>query len=100
MMSIIAPPFVRLTVANGKAEIAGRGPMRVMLGRQTADLAGASVQEVGGRFRRGVEIEQPGGEQWWFWTFYPTSVLDALKTNGAELRSGSRSVRWADMRPL
>ena len=74
--------------------------MRVMLGRRTAELAGASVQEISGRFRHGVEIEQPGGEQWWFWTSHPTSVLEALRTNRAELKSGCRSVKWVDMRPL
>ena len=100
MMTIITPPFVRLTVADGRAEIAGRGPMRVMLRSRTADLAGSSVQEISGRFRCGVEIEQPSGEQWWFWTSNPTSVLDALRANGAKLRSESRSVKWTDIRPL
>jgi len=100
MMTIIVPPLVRLTVNNGKTEIAVRGPMRVMLARRTADLAGVSVQEISGRYRHGVEIEQPNGEHWWFWTSRPSSVLDALQTNGAELRSGCRSVKWADMLPL
>jgi hypothetical protein len=100
MMTNITPPLVCLTVGNGKAEIVGRGPMRAMLKKRTADLAGTSVQEIRGMFLGGVEIEQPSGEQWWFFTSHSSSVLDALRMNGAELKSGRRSVKWSDMRPL